>query len=33
MFIHLLFIEQCHNRVLVLAEWLRSYFTGAGPPA
>ena len=29
MFIHLLFIEQCHNRVLVLAQWLRSYFTGA----
>ena len=28
MFIHLLFIEQCHNRVLVLAQWLRSYFTG-----
>jgi NADH dehydrogenase len=29
MFIHLLFIEQCHNRVLVFAQWLRSYFTGA----
>ena len=29
MFIHLLFIEQCHNRVLVLAQWLRSDFTGA----
>ena len=29
MFIHLLFIEQCHNRLLVLAQWLRSYFTGA----
>ena len=28
MFIHLLFIEQCHNRVLVLTQWLRSYFTG-----
>jgi NADH dehydrogenase len=29
MFIHLLFIEQCHNRLLVLTQWLRSYFTGA----
>jgi NADH dehydrogenase len=29
MFIHLLFIEQCHNRILVLAQWLQSYFTGA----
>jgi NADH dehydrogenase len=29
MFIHLLFIEQCHNRLLVLAQWLRGYFTGA----
>jgi NADH dehydrogenase len=29
MFIHLLFIEQCHNRVLILVQWLRSYFTGA----
>ncbi len=28
MFIHLLFIEQCQNRVLVLVQWLRSYFTG-----
>jgi NADH:ubiquinone reductase (H+-translocating) len=29
MFIHLLFIEQCQNRLLVLSQWLRSYFTGA----
>jgi NADH:ubiquinone reductase (H+-translocating) len=29
MFIHLLFIEQCHNRLLVLTQWLRGYFTGA----
>ncbi len=29
MFIHILFIEQCNNRLLVLTQWLRSYFTGA----
>ena len=29
MFIHLLFTEQCHNRLLVPAQWPRSYFTGA----